>query len=132
MANKKHSRTSGKGVNNVSSPQQVVRKKQKQQYNKKHKFNINAKAAKDVTSNLYPDTKTMRREYQSLNLYVMVTPVNNSDQAIKATHPTPDGFKAAEKLILENFTLIKQGDDMKSSGELEPNTETVSSKKNQD
>ncbi|POV98578.1 hypothetical protein PSHT_13971 [Puccinia striiformis] len=54
----------------------------------------------------------MRREYQSLNLYVMVTPVNNSDQAIKATHPTPDGFKAAEKLILENFTLIKQGIDL--------------------
>ncbi|KNE97559.1 hypothetical protein PSHT_12007 [Puccinia striiformis] len=107
MANKKRNRTSGKGVNNI--PQQAVKKKQKQQYNKKHKFDINAKAAKRVTSNLHPDTKTTRHEYQPLNLYPTVAPVDNSDQAIRATHPTPDNFKATEKLILENFTLIKQG-----------------------
>jgi hypothetical protein len=52
----------------------------------------------------------MRREKVSLQLYPTYPVLGNRDKDIKAAHPKPSDFQAAEDLILsENFTLINRG-----------------------
>ncbi|EFP83003.1 uncharacterized protein PGTG_09971 [Puccinia graminis f. sp. tritici CRL 75-36-700-3] len=88
--------------------QQIVRRNQKNKNGKKRKFKADAELA-EFTTNLHPETATMRREHIKLDLYPNYPPLDDTNAGQRATHPTPADFKAAEERILKDFTLITYG-----------------------
>ncbi|EFP83009.1 uncharacterized protein PGTG_09977 [Puccinia graminis f. sp. tritici CRL 75-36-700-3] len=53
--------------------------------------------------------KLMFREKDPVKLYPIYKPADSSHKAYRKAHPTPDDFKAAEDIILKQFTLIDHG-----------------------
>ncbi|PLW13038.1 hypothetical protein PCASD_19961 [Puccinia coronata f. sp. avenae] len=83
----------------------------KRKWNEGKKLKVHAEDAKAFTSMFTSDVASMYCRYKPLDVYPVRIAKDKTPEAIRATHPTAEEFKAGEEMILDEkkFKLISHG-----------------------